>query len=69
MNIHKWGVDLSVFTFSVMFEGAELKLNKPQPWTADLDGNVKLSLSNRERFPMRDEPLVPLNYMIIPYQS
>lgn len=52
-----------------MFEGAELKLSKPRPWTADLGGNVELSLSSREHFPMRNVPLLPPNYMVIPYQS
>ena len=62
MNIHKWGVNLNVFRFIMVFGGAEVKLNKPQPLTADLDGNAKQSLSNREHFPIRNIQPVPLKY-------
>lgn len=48
MKPQKWGINPNVFRFNMVFGGGEVKLNKPQPWTPDLDGNVKQTLSNRE---------------------
>lgn len=61
---HKWGVNLNV-----MFGGAEVKRNKPQPLMADLAGNVKQLLSNGQHFPIRNIQPVPLQYMINPCYS